>query len=132
MSTVTAFILQTEILKHKELDSRAQEGAGSGPRGPSPMPTPCSTTRDQDRRGAQTPLSEDRQGALAVPAVSDLSGGINTTNVTELFPGFIHTQNYSWKTPFCTCFTSKGHGASTSSQFWFQYTCTNFRKTLIL
>lgn len=77
-------------------------------------------------------LKTGRARWLCSSCVFDLSGGINTTNATELFPGFIHTQNYSWKTPFCTCFTSKGHGASTPSKFWFQYTCTNFRKTLIL
>lgn len=55
VSTVTAIILQTEIVKHKELESRAQEGAGSGPRGPSPALTPCSTTRDQLRLGGSDP-----------------------------------------------------------------------------
>lgn len=55
VSTVTAFILQTEILKHTELESRAQEAAGSGPRGPSPALTPRSTTCDQDRLGGSDP-----------------------------------------------------------------------------
>ena len=89
--------------------------------------------RDQDRRGWSDPcpLKTARARWLCSSRVSDSVGGINTTNVTEVFPGFIHTQNYSWKTPF---FTSSQRTSSfhTFSQLWFQYICTNLRKTLIL